>query len=207
MNKALVFGGAFNPVTNAHIFLAKYAMEKIHYDKVVFVPSKMSYIKDDQQKDFAIDDALRLEMLQIMQKENPWMDVCTYELTCEKQPRTFETLLYLQDQYEHIQLLFGSDKLLELETGWKHIDEIMHMFGIVCMQRRHDDCKHLIETNAYLKQYASYITLITTPSMYQSISSTKVRQLCANKQFDQLDAYIPKQIQSRIKEIYEKRND
>jgi nicotinic acid mononucleotide adenylyltransferase len=59
--RALVYGGAFNPPTIAHIELADFARKAAGFDKVIFVPSKMRYITDDQKKDFAFDDAVFLE--------------------------------------------------------------------------------------------------------------------------------------------------
>lgn len=59
--RALVFAGAFNPITIAHLERARYALSYVHYDKVVFVPSKSSYIKNIQEKDFAYSDKERLE--------------------------------------------------------------------------------------------------------------------------------------------------
>lgn len=207
MNRALVFGGAFNPPTNAHIALANFAREMIGYEKVVFVPSKMNYITDDQKKDFAFSDSQRYEMLCAIAYDHPWMDVSAYEIQLKNQPRTYETMVYLSGFYDHIQLLFGSDKLEELETGWKHVDEIMNQFGVVCMQRSFDDCHTLIQTHPYLKQYQKYVTCIQTPDTYQSISSTQVRKLYKQKEYTKLQHYIPIQIQQLLENDYEKYND
>ena len=54
--KALAFFGAFNPPTVAHIQLAEFALRATGREKVIFVPSKAAYIKDEQGKDFAYTD-------------------------------------------------------------------------------------------------------------------------------------------------------
>ncbi len=182
--KALVYPGAFNPPTAAHIDLAEYAKSRTRSDKVIYVPSKMTYIRDDQGKDFAFDDADRLMMLQKIAEERDWAEVCDYELKAAKQPRTYETLCWLRDQGYECRLLFGSDKLVELETGWKYTDEILRQFGVVCLQRSNDDCETLIDTDPFLSKYKDCITLLRTPEKYQNYSSSRIRKLLRSKHPD-----------------------
>ena len=69
------------------------------------------------------------------------------------------------------------DKLKELQTGWKHVPEIVHQFGIVCMSRSHDDARNLIQNDPYLSSLADGIQVVTVDTAYKDISSTKARQL------------------------------
>lgn len=191
MKKGLMFGGAFNPPTNAHIELAKYACNCTHRDCVVFVPSKMTYIENDQHKDFAFDDTARVKMLQEIAKTRDWMKVSTYEIEAEVQPRSYFTLQYLKQQKYDCSLLFGSDKLAELKTGWKYMAEIAKEFGIVCMVRAEDDVKQIIAANDFLRTIEPYIEIVDTPKTWRSISSSEVRRLYEEKQYDKIDAMIP----------------
>lgn len=194
LTDVLVFGGAFNPPTNAHIELANQARMFLHYDKVIFVPSKLTYIKYEQRKDFAFQDAVRLEMLRKISRNREWMVVSDYEINQASQPRTYDTLCFLKQQGFQPRLLFGSDKLLELETGWKHVEDICHEFGIVCMERNNDDCKHIIENDSYLSTLKDYITIVHTTDSYQSLSSTKIRKLFLEKKYEEIEQYIPKEL-------------
>ena len=194
MSNVLVFGGAFNPPTNAHIELANQARMFLHYDKVIYVPSKLTYIKYEQQKDFAFKDDVRLKMLNDISNDQKWMIVSDYEINQEKQPRTYDTLCFLKQQGYQPHLLFGTDKLLELETGWKHVEDICHEFGIVCMERNNDDCKQIIENDSYLSSLKDDITLVHTTDSYQSLSSTKIRKLFLEKKYEEIEAYIPKEL-------------
>ena len=81
MKKVLAFFGAFNPPTNAHINLAEFAMKATERDEVIFVPSKGRYIADEQKKDYAFADAVRVEMLNDVKIDRPWMTVCDYDIT------------------------------------------------------------------------------------------------------------------------------
>ena len=175
--KALVYGGAFNPPTRAHIELADFSRKEVNADKVVFVPSKMRYIQEDQKKDFAFSDEDRLHMLRSIAAEHPWMEVSDYELLLKEQPRTYTTMCFLRDQGYECSLLFGSDKLTELEYGWKHVEDICREFGICCMARNNDCCEDIIDNDPYLRTLKPYITIIHTPADFQGFSSTKVRKL------------------------------
>lgn len=176
--KALAFGGAFNPPTRAHIECAHTAFVKTGAERVVFIPSKMSYVLSDQGKDSSFTDEQRLQMLDRIAFERAWMDVYPGEIEQKNQPRTYETLKRLLGEgYDEVKLLFGSDKLNELQTGWLHVDEICHEFGIVCMTRSKDDVREMIETDPYLKQFRDCITIVETPQLYHEISSTKARKL------------------------------
>ena len=77
-----------------------------------------------------------------------------------------------------------SDKLVELETGWKYTDEILRQFGVVCLQRSNDDCETLIETDPFLSKYKDCITLLRTPEKYQNYSSSRIRKLLRSKHPD-----------------------
>ncbi len=192
--KVLFYGGAFNPVSKAHIELANYVRESLHFDKVIFMPTKDRYIKHDEGKDFVIKESNRFKLLEEVAKENDWMIVSDYELNCDKQPRTYETLCFLKNKGYDLKLLIGSDWLLKLNSGWKYVDEIMHEFGVILMTRNHDDIEQIIEQDEYLRQFKEYITCVNTPDIYQNISSTKIRQALFSSNLNELELMIPKEI-------------
>ena len=196
MIRALVFGGAFNPPTKAHIQLAEYAMKATGCEKVIFVPSKSRYIAGDQGKDYAFPEDDRLRMLNTIAENRDWMVVSDYELTLPEQPRTYLTLCHLREEGYAGSLLFGSDKLPELNGGWRYIDEICHEFGIVCMTRSGDNCEQMIAEDPYLSSIAPYITIVHTPDTYQHVSSTKVREAFAAMQRarEELKQYLPEEL-------------
>ena len=179
MRRVLAFFGAFNPPTVAHVELARFAMEATGREGVVFVPSKSTYIRDEQGKDFAYDDGKRLEMLRTLAQSRPWMAVTDWELRCEAQPRTYETLCHLRDAGYEPTLLIGSDKLRELQTVWRHVDDIAREFGFVCMSRGTDACAAMLREDAYLSGLAPFIQIIETPEALRDVSSTAVRERLA----------------------------
>ncbi len=194
--KALVFAGAFNPITIAHLERARYALSYIRYDKVVFVPSKSVYIQKVQEKDFAYQDEERLRRLNLVKEDYPFREVSDYELKQVVQPRTYLTLKALGKGYQKVSLLIGSDKLIELETGWKYVDEIGKEFGFVVRSRNGRDLKEIIQDSPYLKKRENYFTLIPPKTDYQDLSSSMVRK--NRKQGKDVSSLVPKEIRKEL---------
>lgn len=201
MSRVLVYGGAFNPPTIAHIESAAYALGKSGYDKVIFVPTKMTYIQKDQHKDYAFTDAERLAMLRKIADTHTWMQVSDYEINSEKQPRTLVTLKHLSESFDHCSLLFGSDKLKELETGWMRADLIAQEYGIWCMSRNGDQCEDIIHNDPYLSKLQKYIHIIHLPEKYQDISSSKVRKLLHEKNYEEAFSLMPEELREMQNEV------
>jgi len=176
VKRVLAFFGAFNPLTIAHVEAARIAMEKTGREGVVYVPSKSVYIRDEQGKDFAYSDWQRLEMLRRAAESRPWMAVTDWELRQASQPRTYETLCHLRDEGYAPALLIGSDKLPELEHGWKHVGEIAREFGFVCNGRGTDECEAMIRQDPYLSTLAEYIEVVRSSDLLRGVSSTGVRR-------------------------------
>lgn len=174
MAKSLAFFGAFNPPTRAHIDLAELSMHEAGAEKVIFVPSKSSYILGFQKKGFAFSDEDRLNMLKKISQNRLWMRFTDIELKQEQQPRTYETLCRLREMGESPSLLLGADKLPELDCLWTHVREISDEFGIVCMERGDIDCEAMIRENPFLQKLN--IKIVHVPSNYKTISSSQVRE-------------------------------
>ena len=177
MKETLAFFGAFNPPSIAHLDLAAFALRETGAKRVLFVPSRAVYIRDTQGKDFVYGDERRLEMLRRAAESRPWMEVTDLEIRQQTQPRTYDTLCRLREQGCTATLLMGSDKLTELETGWRHVEEIAREFGILVLTRGADECQRMLREDPYLASLAPWIRVIQTPEQTRNISSTRVRQL------------------------------
>ncbi len=189
MTKALAFFGAFNPPTAAHLGLAEFALRQTGREQAVFIPSKSVYIRDEQGKDFAYTDARRLRMLEKAAQTRPWMRVSGWEMRQPRQPRSYETLCHLREEGIQASLLFGSDKLPELEHGWLHVREIAEEFGFVVLCRGGDECRKMIAEDPYLRTLSPHITVLDTPEETRNVSSTQVRRLVR-----ELGTLVPQEI-------------
>lgn len=200
MKKGLLFAGAFNPVTVAHLSCALTAMNQTGRDYVMFVPSKESYIRFDQKKDYVYSDEDRYAMLKKIADKHHDVLVSDYELKNDHQPRTYETLCALRLQGYQCSLLFGTDKLVELSTAWKHVREIAEEFGIVCMTRNHTDIQSVIDSDLLLKQIQDYIEIVETDESMQDVSSSSFRRLMKENRKDEAILLLPEEIRN-MKEI------
>ena len=196
MKKALVFFLAFNPPTSAHLELARAAAEAVGIENVLFVPSRMDYIRTEQQKSFAYSNEERLNMLEAAAENRPWMLVTDCELQEPVQPRTYHTLLKLREEGYDPTLLLGSDKLPEFEHGWLYVEEIAREFGIVCMARGEDDVDAMIAEDPYLNSLSPFIRVLKLDPAFRGVSSTEVRKkvLEVRDILDEIKGMVPPEI-------------
>ena len=83
----IVFGGSFNPPTNAHINLANQILKEYNIEKIIFVPVSTKYNK----KGLAQDE-IRFNLLKKVCSKYQNMEVSSIELDSERQLFTIETL-------------------------------------------------------------------------------------------------------------------
>lgn len=210
MINALFFGGAFNPPTIAHIQLAKYAMQQINFDKVIFCPSKSKYILNTEHKDFSFNEETRLNMLKDIASNNPFMIVSDIEIKMKEQSRTYFTLKKLSSEGYNLKLLIGSDRLNKLTTERKYVEEIAKEFGIVVLKRNDDDVDALFNTIPLLIKIKKYVTIIDTPNDFKFVSSNKIRTLLKNydTNIDEINKDLPNELHNLNKylkgDLYEK---
>ena len=176
MRETLAFFGAFNPPTMAHLRLAEFALRETGAERVIFVPSQEVYIRGNQGKDYAYSNSQRLRMLRRAAETRPWMAVSELDITAPGQPRTYDTLCRFREQGITPALLLGSDKLMELETGWSRAAEIAREFGIVCLTRGTDACRRMVAEDPFLRSLSPWIRILETPEETRNISSTAVRE-------------------------------
>lgn len=198
MIKALYYGGAFNPVTKAHIFLADYVRKKLAYEKVIFMPTKGEYIKYIEGKELGFSEEERLELLNKVAIDKDWMIVSDYEITRAEQSDTYITMKAMSKKGYILKLLFGSDWLPQLSTKWHYVDEICKEFGIVVVTRGHDNVQELVDDDPYLKKYKPYLTFVETPNTYHYISSTKVREALREGDLIKVCECVPQEIREYL---------
>lgn len=205
--KALFYGGAFNPPTNAHLDLSELALKKTGFDKVIFVPTKSKYILSQEGKEFSFLESERLQMLKLLAKKRSFMEISDAELVAKEQPRTYFTMKEIQKKGYELKLLLGSDWLhKESVSKWLYLKEIALEFGFVVFVRNGDNVRELIEENSALQEFKNRFFVINPPSDYYKISSSKVRELLTD--FKKNEMAIKRMVPSEIFEyLKERKND
>ncbi len=115
-------------------------------------------------------------MLRKIAENRPWMDVSDMELLSAEQPRTYVSLCRLREQGYAVKLLMGSDKLPELEHGWRYVPEICREFGIAVISRNGDDAEKIVSEDPYLNSLREGFVFIPPLEGLTHVSSTRVRE-------------------------------
>ncbi|WP_036452814.1 nicotinate-nucleotide adenylyltransferase [Mycoplasma buteonis] len=126
-----IYGGSFDPVHKGHISLAKYVINDLKLDKLLFVPTNVSPFK---QKNKGAKNEDKIQMLSLVLEDK--MEICEFETKRGGVSYTIDTVKYLKHKYpnDELFLIIGSDNLPKLNK-WKDIDEIAVLTQIVVARR------------------------------------------------------------------------
>lgn len=169
-----IFGGTFNPIHFGHLILAQNAAEFCNLDKVLFIPSGVSYFKDPETIACAED---RLNMVSAAIADNPLFEVSTIETERSGNSYTYETIESLKRDHPDYDLFYiiGADTLFSMEK-WKYPDIIFDNVRIVCAPRNNCSSDMLNKQQTYLKEkFNADIIIMDYPEI--EISSSFIRNI------------------------------
>jgi len=166
--KVGVFGGTFDPVHYGHLITAVAVKEIRCLDKIIFIPSFIAPHKTDRLSSSPLH---RIEMLKTAIKGFPYFDYSDFEIQKEGVSYTIDTLKFLKNKFDDIELIIGYDNLLEFST-WKDPDDILKMIKLVVLKRR-------VQNETFEKDKFYYASeIIETPTI--EISATVIRERVRN---------------------------
>ncbi len=127
-----LFGGTFNPLHNAHIEVARTALEQYELSRIVFIPNG---IPPHKERVLGDDKEARFEMVQLATESIPEFTVSRIEVDREGPSYTIDTIRALKDDYpQGICFIVGADRLLKLDT-WKEPHELLRSVPFVIAPR------------------------------------------------------------------------
>ena len=174
-----IMGGTFNPIHIGHLIIAEAAYEAYDLDEVLFVPSGVSYMKDQSE---ILDAKKRVHMTGLAIEDNPHFALSTIEIDRDGNSYSYETLETLRKQNPNTEYFFlvGSDTLFALET-WKHPEILLPSCTILVAVRNGVPMEKMQEHAKYLEEkFGGSIQLLTTPNI--EISATDIRnRIAANR--------------------------
>ena len=170
-----VLGGAYNPITHAHLVLARTAVEHARLDEVLFVLSKIPPHKWIEGA--TIDQ--RLEMMRLAVAEVPFATVglCTHGLF-------LDIAAAVQDVYPgnpEVFFIVGRDAAERILT-WPYpdpaaaLEEMFGAFQLLVFRRRGE---FTLPALSLLKGYADRIHTLRLTEDLDQVSSTAVREQVA----------------------------
>lgn len=172
-------GGTFNPIHNGHLLLAERAREALALDRILFMPSGNSYMKEASQ---ILDGNMRGQMVRLALLGNPYFFFSDLELKREGATYTCDTLASLKAQNPETQYFFilGEDNLLTLKH-WKNPEFILQNCVIAGALRTSESSAGIREAAKLLEEeYQADIRIL--PAGRIDISSTEIRERLKNGQ-------------------------
>ncbi len=131
--KIILFGGTFDPIHIGHTTVAQDAIEKIKGEQLVFIPAKISPLKQHHP---LADQVHRFKMIELAISQKPKFSVSDYELTKNSPCYTLQTVRYFKSQYpdSDIYWLLGADSLNDM-AQWYQPDTLIDECFVCFMLR------------------------------------------------------------------------
>ena len=195
MAKIGIMGGTFNPVHFGHLKMAKSALEQHSLDKVVFIPSGISYMKQD-----VLDAKHRFYMVQSAIKEEPLFEVSDIEVKRAGNSYTCDTLSSLHALYpdDSFYLIMGADSIFQIEC-WKNPEQIFSLATILVTVR---DDYGLYDVQRKIQElevkFNGRIHVFTMDPV--DISSTVIRNKV--KRYEPIDGMVPNVVKRYISDFH-----
>lgn len=171
-----LFGGTFDPIHNAHLFVAEGVRVALDLDRVIFLPSKGVRHRDEAP---SAPPTHRLTMIRLAIASNPALGLDESDLDPAASGYTADLLPVLRSRYPDAELTFivGGDSLVA--TPWKRFDEVLDQLDAFAIAPRVD--KPLDPLRALVSSLradrAAKVRILDLPSL--SESATLVREQLA----------------------------
>ena len=188
-----ILGGTFDPIHMGHLNLAKVAAKELSLDSVIFIPSGVSYMKNNVSP-----SSDRFAMTELAVKEIPSFSVSDIEVTRSGNSYTYETLEELNKKLPDTEFVFivGADTFLSLDR-WKCVGRILRAASIAVLTRDHVPEKVLkLKADDYKRIFNAKVFFLHAPEI--DISSTDIKKLIKNG--EAYEELLPPSVYSYIKE-------
>jgi len=121
-----ILGGTFDPVHNAHLAMARAALDQLNLDKIVFIPTGTQHYR----RPASASGEHRVAMLRLALAGEPRYEIDERELAAGATGYTVDTLKAFDQPY----LLMGADQYAKLDT-WHRPDEVRRLAGLAVFAR------------------------------------------------------------------------
>lgn len=193
MKKYGFFGGSFNPVTNAHLNIAKLVQQKYNLDKVVFVPMGDNYPKLELAK-----EEHRYEMLKIATRKEQHLEVSDIELNLPNSLTMLQAFEKIQKQYTGIKTYFiiGADNLNKL-VSLDDLEILAKNYEFIVIGRS-INIQEKISLNPILERFKAHFNILED-NPYENMSATSVRNALKSGSNSDISNIIPREVEEYIR--------
>lgn len=186
-----VFGGAFNPVHNGHIKLARCYINSLKLDKLIVVPTANPPHKS---ADGLASEEDRFKMLSFAFENEANVEISDIEFKRQGKSYTFDTIEELKKQYSDAEfyLIIGEDQFLSFDKWYKY-KELLKSVTLCTAARELNKREALVEYSKVLLKCENCFVADFEPIV---ISSSKIRQMLKNN--ENTSAYLSKKVYNYI---------
>ncbi len=123
--KVGIFGGTFNPVHVAHLYVAEIAREAVGLDEVIFVPAA---VPPHKEVEYRVSAEHRMRMVELAVSDNPAFRVSDREIRMSPAPsysvKTVEAFRKEYGSKAEIFFIMGMDSFLDIGS-WHAVDKLL----------------------------------------------------------------------------------
>ena len=178
-----IFPGTFNPIHNAHIKMADFALEKYKFDKIIFIPAYLPPHKEIN-KNLAEH---RFNMVRMAISNNKKFEISDIEYKSEEKSYSLITVKKIIEEY-HIQgrlnFIIGTDAFAGLNS-WYKADELKNLVHFIVFPRRGSANDEMYKD--FRNQGWDFETV---NCLFMDISSTDIRNTKRNYATKEIEDYI-----------------
>lgn len=187
MKRYGIIGGTFNPIHNAHLYIAYEAMRQLNLDKVIFM---VAGIPPHKVNETVVEASARLEMVKLAIEDYQNFEVSDYEILKRGLSYTYETLENFKSDDVDLFFITGADCLQNIEK-WKNPQRILNSATFVVFNRGGYSIENLNNQKCYIeKKYNTEILFLNIINL--ELSSSMIRDRVINN--ERVDFFIPKKV-------------
>ncbi|MCM1324334.1 MAG: nicotinate-nicotinamide nucleotide adenylyltransferase [Acetobacter sp.] len=200
MNNILLIPGSFNPITNAHIEMAKTAQKAVNANKVYFIPAHDTYVA---KKKTLIPGLSRCRLIEEATPAD--MTYIPNEIESFLPKKTYDTVQELRDSFDkaykfyNFYICLGVDNIKTL-TSWYNWQPFVEENMFVACSRAGEGLETALK-EANLEKYKDHFIKIQIPR--NNTSSSLVRNLCEQGKFDEVKELVPENVYEYLRRFYD----
>lgn len=128
-----IFPGTFNPIHEAHLKVAKFAIEQYSFEKVIFIPAYLP-----PHKEISSELAKhRFKMVELATENNPQFEVSDIEYKSEGKSYSLITVKKIREEYNitgKLNFLIGTDAFEKIDS-WYRAEELKNLVHFIVFDR------------------------------------------------------------------------
>ena len=165
----IVYGGSFNPPTNAHYEIAHYLIKKYNPSHFIFAPVGNPYGKKN-----LVRFKHRYNMLKLICDQLEYASITDYENN-ESYEGTVSLLQHLETQYEELPyFVLGTDNVFTLDK-WINYELLLKRYRFIVIIRGNADVDAFLKQHSVLKHYQANF-IIESDFPHLEVSSSLYRE-------------------------------